>query len=39
MQFLKKLDEIVAAILKVVVVSCLVTIAFILLFNQRLSKL
>ena len=33
MQFLKKLDEIVAAILKVVVVSCLGGIAFILLFR------
>ena len=33
MQFLKKLDEIVAAILKVVVVSCLGTIAFILMFR------
>ena len=33
MQFLKKLDEIVAAVLKVVVVGCLGTIAFILLFR------
>ena len=33
MQFLKKLDEIVAAILKVVVVACLVLIAVILLFR------
>ncbi len=33
MQFLKKLDEIVAAVLKVVVVSCLGIIAFILLFR------
>ena len=33
MQFLKKLDEIVAAILKVVVVGCLAAIAFILLFR------
>jgi TRAP-type C4-dicarboxylate transport system permease small subunit len=33
MHFLKKLDEIVAAVLKVVVVSCLGIIAFILLFR------
>lgn len=33
MQFLKKLDEILAAILKVVVVACLTLIAFILLFR------
>ena len=33
MQFLKKLDEIIAAILKVVVVTCLVLIAVILLFR------
>ena len=33
MQFLKKLDEIVAAVLKVIVVTCLGLIAFILLFR------
>ena len=33
MQFLKRLDEIVAAVLKVVVVSCLGVIAFILMFR------
>ena len=33
MQFLKKLDEIVAAVLKVVVVGCLGIIAFILMFR------
>jgi TRAP-type C4-dicarboxylate transport system permease small subunit len=33
MQFLKKLDEVVAAILKAVVVACLILIAFILLFR------
>ncbi len=33
MQFLKKLDEILGAVLKVVVVACLGTIAFILLFR------
>ena len=33
MQFLKKLDQIVAAILKAVVVTCLVLIAVILLFR------
>lgn len=33
MQFLKKLDEIVAAILKIIVVGCLSLIAFILLFR------
>ena len=33
MQFLKKLDEIIASILKVVVVVCLGLIAFILLFR------
>ena len=33
MQFLKKIDEIAAAVLKIVVVSCLGTIAFILLFR------
>ncbi len=33
MGFLKKLDEIVAAILKVIVVCCVIIIAFILLFR------